>query len=305
MILEAFLQPVGCVWLLLMLGLAGSVGNRVWRRLVHRWSATSGGRNARQNNSAKCPESIQQLNSVRTSNPPVNALADPAKGWRGWLWTWPVLPLAIVHLVGATPLSPWLLAGLERPYLRDWDILPQVDAVVILGGMHDYRPETLLGLDLAENADRLMTGIEWARRSGGLPIVFTGGSWELDGKMSPGSKILEDWLRDWGVLDGEVLHVWPCGNTRDEATGVRALMTERGWERVALVTSANHLRRAEATFSKVNVEVVPVGCEFHGVSAMDAGGNWQWLPRSRVLAWYQLWLHETLGWMYYRLKGWI
>src|SRR5437763_1587374 len=51
-------------------------------------------------------------------------------------------------------------------------------------------------------------------------------------------------------------------DTHDEALKVRVLATERGWHRVLLVTSANHMRRASGVFRAQGLEVIPVPCNF-------------------------------------------
>jgi uncharacterized SAM-binding protein YcdF (DUF218 family) len=223
------------------------------------------------------------------------------------------IPLLLLGLFGATPLPLWLLARWEAPYVQDearreagLADSPRADAVVVLGGTHAPRPETLLGMDLADAGDRILTGVELSRRLGGLPVVFTGGDWEKPGEpRSPVSRLVEDWLAGWGALPGEVIHVWPCGNTRDEAVATRRLMDERDWQRVWLVTSSSHMRRAEATFRAAGVDVLPMACEFHGTSMLASGEGWRWVPHSQVLALGQMWVHEVLGWGAYRWRGWL
>ncbi|MBT3614762.1 MAG: YdcF family protein [Verrucomicrobia bacterium] len=94
-------------------------------------------------------------------------------------------------------------------------------------------------------------------------------------------------------------------HTRDEATNTAALAKEQGWKKIILVTSAWHMRRSVAMFEKVGLVVVPVGTDFVGTSALET--HWSFYP----VPWYygfhtlSMYGHEQLGWLYYRLRGWI
>jgi uncharacterized SAM-binding protein YcdF (DUF218 family) len=200
----------------------------------------------------------------------------------------------------------WLLSRIERPYLVDWEALPVPDAVIMLGGTHAMRPETMMGFDLADAGDRVLTAVECVRRYPGSVLVLAGGAtWDKEGKAMPISRMLESWIDGWDVVPSEIVHVWPCVNTRDEAVLSGELIRERGWKTVWLVTSASHMRRAEAVFNQAGVEVIPVACEFHGVSTLDAGEGWHLVPQGRMLVFHQIWLHEWAGWWMYRWRGWI
>ena len=71
-----------------------------------------------------------------------------------------------------------------------------------------------------------------------------------------------------------------------------------------VVSTAAHLRRAEATFRKTGLEVHPVGCDFVGLDRLAAKGQWLWVPRLDGFLLVNTWIHEEIGWFYYRLKGW-
>ena len=96
-----------------------------------------------------------------------------------------------------------------------------------------------------------------------------------------------------------------CADTHDEAIRTRAIAQPRGWKRVLLVTSANHLPRAVATFRAAGIEVVPVPCNFF---TRQKPGPWPLrtaIPGHLGFEKTSVWLHEKIGWWEYRRRGWL
>lgn len=198
-----------------------------------------------------------------------------------------------------------LLASREVAYLgrgvEEWDQGKEpFDAVVMLGGVLMPGPE-FSGAQYLDSVDRVLTATTLAMRSG-KPLVMGGG---VAGKA--GSKREPDytrrWLAAWGVTDVLVEDLGEVKNTRDEALMSAQMVRERGWTRVALVTSAWHLQRAEGAFRQVGVGYVTVGSDFRGTSELRHGGG-GWLPRAESALLIRLWLTEWVGERYYEWKGW-
>jgi uncharacterized SAM-binding protein YcdF (DUF218 family) len=100
-------------------------------------------------------------------------------------------------------------------------------------------------------------------------------------------------------LDAELIVVGPVASTRDEALAVAALVRERGFERLLLVSSPAHMRRASRAFEALGVAITPV-------AATEARFDMERLdrPDDRLRAFGPL-LHERLGLAWYRWRGWI
>ena len=217
------------------------------------------------------------------------------------------LSLALALWVSAaSPLAHRLVARLEAPYLRGSRQLPNADAVVMLGGTHDYSAFTVLPFNLGDAADRPLAALEIMRRGrastlvlGGVGVTLGGGPPFADGEM------LAVWMRGWGIPRGRLVVLGPSANTREEAVQVAAMARTNGWRRIILVTSGYHLRRGEASMRKAGVpEVYAVGAEFSSSGTRGHPGEWLLFPDTDRLRLLARWTHEQLGWWYYRWKGW-
>jgi uncharacterized SAM-binding protein YcdF (DUF218 family) len=234
--------------------------------------------------------------------------------WYGFEAFWPFV-IAGAALF-ATPLRPlvWAMAALlvvatavaaltpimTRPVraLVRSDTAMAVEAVIVLSS--SLNDDEFLSPD---GLDRLLSGIALARSlrdvddTAGVPLVLTVVTRGVRPRLSSVTdqrRILE--LAGPGL---EVYWTTPVVNTRDEARAVATLARTEGWERVAVVTSPLHTRRACASFERVGLTVRCVPSDARGVAigAMRA-------PRDRMRG-AQLWFYETTGTLYYRLRRWM
>jgi uncharacterized SAM-binding protein YcdF (DUF218 family) len=93
-----------------------------------------------------------------------------------------------------------------------------------------------------------------------------------------------------GVPAGVIVLETASTTTRENLVFAAPLVTERGWRRIALVTSQSHLARALATARKA----MP-GVEWVPAPVRDAG------PTSRTR---RLRAEEALKHLWYKARGW-
>ncbi len=203
-----------------------------------------------------------------------------------------------ITLICSTKLPAYLLSTLEKPYaIEDLGALPECDAVVLLGGGHSYVSNAPFNIELHDGADRIVTAAELVRLGKGKALVIGGSNGE--------ASLLKNWLGAWKPFEQPVYELSKNLHTRDEAINTAALAKEQGWTKIILVTSAWHMHRSEALFQEVGLKVVPVGADFVGTSALETHWNFYpvpWYAGFRTLAMYT---HEQVGWLYYKLRGWI
>ena len=153
-------------------------------------------------------------------------------------------------------------AGAVLFLLREDDPLRQADAVVVLAGGRSRLPEALALV-----------------RDGAAPVLVVS-------EDPSGKDAARDSVCAGGKVEGAKL-VCRAANpfsTRGEARLVAQLAEERGWNRIAIVTSRYHLFRAERLFERcTDAQLV-----MHGVEE-SAGRNIVAVP----LEWVKLGLAET------------
>lgn len=201
------------------------------------------------------------------------------------------VPAAIAFMIAIVAYTP-IIVKPARSLIRT-DPMNSVDAVVVLSsGLSDDEVIDQQGVD------RLLTGLGIAKGMGASTLVMT--TLTMNGSEGPITSRY-DQLRLYNLAGAPVSLVMtpPAENTRGEALLTLRLANERGWKRVAVVTSPLHSKRACATFEKVRVRVVcvPALSRDLAVGTLRGGGD-------RLRA-FQLWLYETLADSEYRRRNWI
>ena len=233
-------------------------------------------------------------------------------GGRGRARTGILLGALVVVFLASWPPTVWLaVSTLERGYdpaMPPGQASPEsIDAMVVLSGYmrrNDWGGPPTPGLDTYE---RLVYAAALHRRWERVPIIVTGGP-VLGEEHPPVAGVMADYLVRAGVPPTLIEEEPRALNTHENALYVARLLEPRHAgraypPRVALVTEARHMRRAELAFAKQGLAVVPAPCCF--ASRID---EWSW----RLLrpSWWSLQttegtLHEWLGLLAYRLRGWI
>lgn len=187
----------------------------------------------------------------------------------GWLW---VCSLPVT--------SHALRAGLEAPYpLLPIDAVPAAQAIVVLGG--SVRPaESATALpDLVAAADRVWHGAR-LYHAGKAPLVLLSGGSDPTSSATSEAEAMATFLRDLGVPQRAMLLEADSRNTRQNASLSAELLRARGIDRVLLVTSALHMRRASALFRNQGLTVIEIACDHESRSRF---GWVDWLPDAAAL----------------------
>ncbi len=211
----------------------------------------------------------------------------------------------LIWVIGGSGLPDRLLGGLERAQVRNGlTEIPVCDAVVVLGGGHRHSKHGAFEIDFTAAADRIILGLELVRQRKAPMLVLGGTFYKINDQKRPDAELLQRWFAAWQLTNAPVLNLGINANTHDEALHARTLCAERGWQRVILVTSAFHMKRAEAVFRTAGVDVVTVACDFQ-TSCGEKTAEINVIPRSEGFQQLGLYLHEVYGWLYYRFRGWI
>ena len=213
---------------------------------------------------------------------------------------------ALFFLVGNTPCAPLLVQRLETPYFLDrWDDVPEADAILVLGAAITSSSKDLTGFNLKRETDRVITAFELARRGKSKALVLGGGRGRPSKNTKSEGEHMQSWFTDWKVANVSTYLLPGNRNTHDEALGMKELATEKNWNTVLLVTSATHMHRSKSLLESLDLKVIPVACDFEGTSWLEQTGGWSVVPMETNFYLMRVYLHEIVGWPYYRLRGWI
>jgi uncharacterized SAM-binding protein YcdF (DUF218 family) len=222
---------------------------------------------------------------------------------------WLMLPTVLLFLTGSTPLTEMLVAAAERPYGQrsvDGGQRAEADVAIALGGTQRASAYDMYGFSVGQAEERILAAAELVRLGKAKTLVLGGSTQSIPGRPGvPTMSLVQTWLVSSGLATTRVTHLGICANTHDEALQFGKMKSAEGWQRVRLVTSALHMRRAEAVFRKQGIEVTPVACDFqvYGVPQPTRFGSP--FPSQQRLALLSLYLHERIGWWVYKWRGWV
>lgn len=169
----------------------------------------------------------------------------------------------------------------------------QVQAVVVLGGgVEPFAPEYGAAQPTENTAIRLRYGV-WLARQSKLPMAFAGGvGWANSGTTatSEGAIARAAVAEDYGMALR-----WVDDQSRDtaeNATKMHVLLAREGVQRIALVTQAWHMPRAQQAFERAGFTVTPAPT---GFTQPQQRNLLEWLPTGHGLQSSREVLREWLG----------
>lgn len=211
----------------------------------------------------------------------------------------------LILWIASTPLcADWLRGTLEQrfPPARV-SAAPEGDVIVTLGGAVAAPRPPRVYPDLIGAADRVWHAAR-LYQAGKAPFVIASGGtlpWK-DGRFREASA-METLLTSWGVPADSILKESSSANTYENATNTAEIVEERGFDRVLLVTSALHMRRALATFRSAGVNAVPVATDYQVVESNTT--LLRFLPSAGALGGSTAAIREYVGYLVYDWRGWI
>ncbi len=202
-------------------------------------------------------------------------------------------------LVFDSVISLW-----EKPAKSLADIQPQYDYGVVLGGMitEDFEHHKIVP---QISIDRLIQAIVLYQKGRIKKIFISGGSGSMIDSTSE-SIYLREYLIDIGIPSQDVLFEANSRNTRENAVETyRELCVDSVQPKVLLITSAFHMRRAEACFKKIgfkNIDTFPT-TNFHGTFRHDF--YYLFVPNVEIMCKWNFLIKEWVGFVVYDIVGYL
>lgn len=227
--------------------------------------------------------------------------------WAGWRRTSTLLlSIAIVVLwIAASPsFANWLARTLEAQYppvaIAE---LPQADVVIVLAGFAAPAVSPRVSLEFSGGVDRAIEGARIYRAGKATNVLISGGNLPWQPDAPPEAELIAEFMVELGVPSDAIMVETASRNTRENAVNSAALLAERGWNTVILVTSGTHMPRAKAAFERVGVPTFAASADIQ--SAGPSGFTvFDLLPDANALASTTASIKEWLGVVAYRAQGW-
>lgn len=222
---------------------------------------------------------------------------------RSWRWRACLAAgLAATYFVGSPAGPNALMWGIEHryspPIVRESDRHPDNLIVVLSAGWFRWRRvggETKMSEDGWERVD---AGVKLWRRIGGTLLLA--GAPAPDGSDVSAAEAMAAVASAFGVPPGALRVETRSRDTYENFTFSAATMREhRG--HVWLVTSALHMPRAMAVAARLGLDPVPYPCFYR---AHDVTPGQFWRPSNKGPALFDDVMHEVVGMIYYRWRGW-
>lgn len=213
---------------------------------------------------------------------------------------WGMAALGLLLFMGWTPAPRLLMHQLEDRYPPAQGDLSGFTGIVVLGG-------SFVGLDvqagreqpqLNAQADRLTEAAALARLYPGLRMIFTGGCVDGD-DCRPEAELASDFFLRMGLPPDRFIYESRSKTTFQNARNSAQLPGIDRRQPWLLLTSAWHVPRAMAAFRAQGWNVTALPADFRGVAHPD----WWDYSFDRGLENWHLYLHETVGLLFYRLTG--
>lgn len=187
-----------------------------------------------------------------------------------WLWAW------------STPvLSLWLRASIEDQFAQvAIAAVPKAQAIVVLGGAMSPPSGRSTEIDLHAAADRVWYAARLFH-AGKAPLLLLSGGSDMSAAY-PEARAVAIFLVDLGVPEQAMVLEEHSRTSRDNAAFSATLLKARGINHILLVTSALHMPRALALFSRQGLQVIPAATDFEGIQAPPPGAL-AWLPDALAL----------------------
>lgn len=209
-----------------------------------------------------------------------------------------------LFLISWPPFVWLLLQPFERPFPRGFDHSSDAQAIVVLSGGIQYSP--VPGLPAARVGSDTFERCQYAaflhNHWRPLPVLVSGGGNQPDPETPPYAVLMRDAIEKEGVPDSQVWTETKSRTTYENAEYSAQMLRQKGVTKIVLVTDAYHMWRAEKSFRKQGLVVVPAACGYRSFDKINLGNltpGWEPIGFTEDL------LHESLGLIWYKIHGWI
>jgi len=223
--------------------------------------------------------------------------------------------MAILLLAGNGWFVRWMSIPLERR-IQAPEPIPQADAIMILGGAIYPKEWPRRTVEVSEAGDRVLYAFELYRQKKAPLILCAGGLAEPGIRDFSEAEDMRTLLQSFGMPAEAILVETNSLNTVQNARYSQPLIRTHKIRRILLVTTALHMPRAVSVVRNQlpDVEIIPAPTDYlvtdhkpepFQLSTFSFQLLCNLIPSGENLMQMETTLHEYIGLLYYRLRGWI
>lgn len=209
--------------------------------------------------------------------------------------------ITIIVFALATPYVSQKLLFWETPLFDASSLYSYkpFDAIVVLGGAIDPSLSSVQ-INLRESAERMTEAFRLYKMGVAPLIIVSGGSGDVFKPDLREAPAMARFLRELGVEDSCIICEDASRNTFENAKDTAIILEKHNLRQIVLITSAFHMRRSAAIFTKEGIDFVPYTVDSRKQTVVFLE---QCIPNYRSLGTSILILKEIAGFISYRLLG--
>ncbi len=211
----------------------------------------------------------------------------------------------VIYLFSNHYLVDVFLRGWEYPVKNITTDTKPYDVGIVLGGNIIYYNKEDQRLIFRNSADRGLQALELYKQGKIKKILITAGPGSLIYRDVLEANYYHDFLIRIGIPDSAIIVDSVANNTRQNAVNSKAILDKTNpGGRFLLITSAIHMRRSLGCYKKIGMEVTPYAVgrlstqPFHNIEYL-------FIPDLDALQYWNYLIHEWVGYLIYRISGYI
>ena len=199
------------------------------------------------------------------------------------------------------PIPEFLVKNLEDKFSYREETFLESKGLIVLGGSIDSGKiaKERNDISLGPSAERVIKGLQFLQQHPQGTVIFTGFSGKLFHEGLSEAEITEKLIKALKIDSKKILFEKRSRNTFENALYTGEIIDELKIKRWGIVTSANHMKRAIATFEKQHPKIV-----FEAIPVdFQTANSVYWGPGSlqdSINLW-RIYIHETVGYWVYKL----
>jgi len=218
--------------------------------------------------------------------------------------------MAVLWTCSTPAFSSYLRASLEHRFPPvPVSEAPSADAIVVLGGAVGVGGASGVEADLKDTSDRVLHAAR-LYHAGKAPVIITVSALIACEDPWKSEAIAMRWfLNQLGVPENAIISETGSLNTSQDALKTKRVLESKGLNRVLLVTSVGHMRRALATFRSAGIQAIASPTDYEILNCRKSpSGNEKFnilgfLPDAEALADSTKAIKEYFGFVVYQWRG--